>query len=53
MSAKAFYPNSLCFARRDEVKLSSNFETSKFDSLFIAVEECHNKTRITKGKSPC
>ena len=53
MSAKAFYPNSLCFARRDEVKLSSNFETSKFDSLFIAVEECHNKTRIIKGKSPC
>lgn len=39
-----YYPNSVCFANRDEVELMGNWFNAKFKQIHLAVIECRNTT---------
>ena len=38
--------NYLCLKNRYEVKIRGNYKCSSWYTLKIAIEECHNSTRI-------
>ena len=50
-SVTDYYPNSVCFENKDELKLSHNWFHGNYDNIFVAIDACQD--HVYKGPGSC
>ena len=49
--ATKYYPNSLCFENKHDLKMIGNWFDNKFENFFISFDSCNNSTYNDKCKT--